>query len=613
MPNQEPRTPTPDQEKVLVDPNARIRVVRASPGSGKTWLVAEAIRRELPRLPGNSGIAALSFTRVGGEEIRIAIDSDLEHPHFVGTIDSFLSKFVLRPYICNVFKGFVKPQIIPSDWGVEKWDKWGQKTKATVGHGINIFGCVYINEINGNPQLARRPYPGQSLQPLQPDINRMVHKAKESVWKSSGLLTHSDAAMLASRILSHPIYGAKIRAEVIHRFPFLVVDELQDTGHFLGRCIRSLLEEPTARGLLVGDPDQAIYEFSGARPELFKEFETMIGAVAFSLPISLRCSPAVATAASHLKDSKGAMGVSKSVGRAILLRYTNFPAEITKLAIAVCSLNPSKNIKTVARSNSVLDDIWDRQVKRTIPNLYCPATRHIHSAVVEFRKRNNSKALGHALAAISRAMFRVDVLSDEDLAEKKIDLKDWKSLAINSLLNANSINPIGTFMDWHVGAALIIDEAIHTSNLFPAYEKGKLKPQQRPNWDKPCTDYLSPSTELAASNVKVSTVHGAKGETHDLTIFISPPKAVPCISVVWWSQAEKDREEKRIAYVAMTRSKGDLLFCVSEDTFGRLEKVQKDFVECFEVAHIEDYILTLNLQTKERDSTQPVDSGATND
>jgi Ni2+-binding GTPase involved in maturation of urease and hydrogenase len=53
------RSPTRDQQTVL-ESNARIRVVRAVPGSGKTWLIAEIIRQSLDKGPkGTSGIAAL--------------------------------------------------------------------------------------------------------------------------------------------------------------------------------------------------------------------------------------------------------------------------------------------------------------------------------------------------------------------------------------------------------------------------------------------------------------------------------------------------------------------------------------------------------------------------
>ena len=79
------RTPTRHQRDVLISA-ARIRVVRAAPGSGKTTLVGMLIDKELHGWPANgSGIAALSFTRGASQEIRKELGYDLSHPHFVGT------------------------------------------------------------------------------------------------------------------------------------------------------------------------------------------------------------------------------------------------------------------------------------------------------------------------------------------------------------------------------------------------------------------------------------------------------------------------------------------------------------------------------------------------
>src|SRR4030042_5404112 len=77
--------PTPEQQKILVDPS-RGRIVRAAPGSGKTWLIAEEIRRRMNDWPSkHAGIAALSFTNVARDEINGSVGSGLQHPHFVGT------------------------------------------------------------------------------------------------------------------------------------------------------------------------------------------------------------------------------------------------------------------------------------------------------------------------------------------------------------------------------------------------------------------------------------------------------------------------------------------------------------------------------------------------
>lgn len=291
------RNPTPEQQ-IVIETDARVRVVRAAPGSGKTWLVAELIRKELDKWPTRtSGIAALSFTRVGGDEICRAIGHELGHPHFVGTIDAFLFRYVIRPHLRRVFNWFADPRILVGEWGAEHWGYYGPNRKTKLGKGINLFGCVWIGEEQGEAIIAHKPHPAQPLQPLTGKDLCQVNAAKKEVWKKRGLLTHSDAARWASMILEHQPLGAVVRAEVIRRFPFLIVDELQDTGHFLGKSIRILLEDPRARGVLVGDPDQAIYEFTGARPGLFNTFETIAGSVPLALASSLRCPSAVANVA----------------------------------------------------------------------------------------------------------------------------------------------------------------------------------------------------------------------------------------------------------------------------------------------------------------------------
>ena len=180
---------------------------------------------------------------------------------------------------------------------------YGRNHNVSVGKGLNLYSCVFIGENNGNAEIAHKPHPAQPLRRLQGDDLKLVKQAKMDRWKQSGLLTHSDAALWASKILSHETLGAIVRAEIVRRFPLIIVDELQDTGYFLGKCIRYLLDEAKARGVLVGDPDQAIYEFNGARPDLFGAFESINGAATLSLFNSQRCPIAVTTAASHLKDS----------------------------------------------------------------------------------------------------------------------------------------------------------------------------------------------------------------------------------------------------------------------------------------------------------------------
>jgi DNA helicase-2/ATP-dependent DNA helicase PcrA len=592
------RIPTPEQQIVL-DQTARVRVVHAVPGSGKTWLVAEIIRRALKTWPTKTcGIAALSFTRVGGEEIRKAVGRDLEHPHFVGTIDSFLFRYVIRPHLRRVFNWFADPRLVAGEWGAEHWKSCGATQSAAIGNGINLFGCVFINENQGKAVIAHKPHPTLPLRPLTGNDLNQARDAKKKIWETCGLLTHSDAALWASKTLEHEKWGAVVRGEVIRRFPFLIVDELQDTGHFLGKSIRLLLQEPSVHGVLVGDPDQAIYEFTGARPDLFKTFEAILDAVPLTLANSHRCPSAVANAAMHLKDSGGLIGPAQNqIGRAFLVRYKDMVLDVRKVVETVRRIRTAATLKVVARGAATVDELAGRRTEGA-PSLYCRPLTHIHRGVVGLRKGKNVSALAATRAALELAVFQHEGVNDEELNAAKIAPHDWKAFAIRCLLKINTIATSGTCYEWHTHAGKILDEEINRfamgTNL--TFVQGKLKPQQRKGWQEPSASFMPQPRvgEEPLLRAPVQTVHGVKGETHDVTVFVCPPtpKADHCPSTLWWSANDKDREERRIAYVAMTRTRGDLVVCVSESCYKRLAASRAAFVASFECVSVAEYVVS---------------------
>src|SRR3990170_6309492 len=62
-----------------------------------------------------------------------------------------------------------------------------------------------------------------------------------------------------------------IRRLIASRFPWLVVDEYQDLGGPLHRIVTVLANLAGVRIFAVGDPDQTVYDFTGANPKYLKE------------------------------------------------------------------------------------------------------------------------------------------------------------------------------------------------------------------------------------------------------------------------------------------------------------------------------------------------------
>lgn len=150
----------------------------------------------------------------------------------------------------------------------------------------------------------------------------------------------------------------------------------------------------------------------------------------------------------------------------------------------------------------------------------------------------------------------------------------------------------GNVYDLQANVGKILDEELGKFGFAPPlqFTPGKLKPQKRgEDWDKACADYLPQigTPPKGLGDVPVTTVHGVKGETHNATIFVcSDTKSNHCPSVMWWA----DREEKRIAYVAMTRTQGDLILCVSDACYRRLYEKRPEFVKSFECRTVDEYV-----------------------
>jgi DNA helicase-2/ATP-dependent DNA helicase PcrA len=79
--------------------------IQACPGSGKTTLIAaKLILLAKSWQQGTSGICVLSHTNVAKNEIISRLESDeygrklLSYPHFIGTIQEFVNRFLALPF-----------------------------------------------------------------------------------------------------------------------------------------------------------------------------------------------------------------------------------------------------------------------------------------------------------------------------------------------------------------------------------------------------------------------------------------------------------------------------------------------------------------------------------
>ena len=146
------------QQQAVVGCNEPRIVVKACPGSGKTFSVAARMAKLLREnnLSRHRGIAAISFTNTACEVIQKELKEtfgcrNIGYPSFIGTIDSFINTYIFLPYAHLVMGCDCRPEIVGPEFN--KWydydaSKRGYKGKIT---DPNYFIDKVSFDINGEP------------------------------------------------------------------------------------------------------------------------------------------------------------------------------------------------------------------------------------------------------------------------------------------------------------------------------------------------------------------------------------------------------------------------------------------------------------------------------
>lgn len=259
-----------DQKKV-VDYTEGMVVVRACPGSGKTFSVTARIA-ELLKHNQNSkkGIAALSYTNVACEEIQDKLRGEfqigrLKHPNYLGTLDSFINQFIFLPYGHLVMGCDRRPTLVGqphSNWTIKRWDtdeyQYFDKTTFNLnGELIPLVPKVAFKYIPWSKYYTKSGKVHGSIQKLI-NVKHEFHK--------KGYATQADANYFSLKILmSYPL----IADNIANKFSHFIIDEAQDTDEVLMGIVDVLTQKGAHNFMLVGDRDQSIFEWNQARPELF--------------------------------------------------------------------------------------------------------------------------------------------------------------------------------------------------------------------------------------------------------------------------------------------------------------------------------------------------------
>ena len=250
-------------QKKAIEHGAGPLMVLAGPGSGKTFVITHRIKY-LIEGPGinPAHILVVTFSRAAAKEMKDRFEKLCKKsPVTFGTFHSVFFNLLKTAY------GFGSEQIA-SDELRYTLIKELIKRNAIENEDINTLAGNLLNEIALVKQdnISIKNYYSNSI---SSDTFKKIYSDYESELEARGKLDFEDMLSLTYELLSE---RSDILKAVQNRYRYILVDEFQDIN-FLQYNIIKLMAGEKQNITVVGDDDQSIYRFRGARPEIMLGFE----------------------------------------------------------------------------------------------------------------------------------------------------------------------------------------------------------------------------------------------------------------------------------------------------------------------------------------------------
>lgn len=301
-----------EEQKRVVLTNEGVVCCTAVAGSGKTFAMTHKVAYLVESGVNPEKILCFTFTKKAGSELGDRLKNMISREDAskisVGTMHSIFYS-IIRKERMLLAHTYTDIKLI-LEWQQKKMMKeaYDQVVKVIGKEGKNPF-IAYASISRAKNELLSPMGLRTFLQSTKQE-NLMwicsVYERYEEAKKKDGLIDFDDMLTIAHDLLSIP----SVREKWQKRWDYIMVDEFQDTNTAQARMVK-ILSEKAKLLFIIGDKNQAIYSFRGARPDYIEGIEKHYPNVKrMSLSNTYRCCSKIVEKANLLID---VLGGSKTV------------------------------------------------------------------------------------------------------------------------------------------------------------------------------------------------------------------------------------------------------------------------------------------------------------
>lgn len=258
-----------DIQKNIIQCDGNI-VVLASPGSGKTFVLSEKIRRVLKEniALDYQGVIAISYTRKASANLkkRTLGDGIQNKNSFFGTIDNFCLTQIIETF--------------------------GNYTFGRSSKDIEVKG---LNELDNNGKKLFEWI--AEIHPDYADIKASQFADLEKLFRQGYVLVES-LELLALHIIKN---SSACQKYIQARYKYVFIDEFQDADTYTNELFLLLLDLGLT-GIAVGDVNQSIFGFAHKDSIYLKSLVKNPNFTSFTLGDNFRCSIPIINYSNRLLD-----------------------------------------------------------------------------------------------------------------------------------------------------------------------------------------------------------------------------------------------------------------------------------------------------------------------